>query len=96
VKLAALAAIALVLAACGPGAPEQEAAERAVGRETDADVECTARSRLWFSDGPPAEVFICAAQVDDGLCDRYRAERDGARFTVALLEREASCVLPPG
>ena len=78
------------------GPSENHKRERAVHSTSASVSRPTARSRLWFSDGPPAEVFICAAQVGDGLCDRYRAERDGARFTVALLEREASCVLPPG
>ncbi len=95
-RLAALAAV-VVLAGCGPGAPEQEAAERAVTRSVKADeVECTSRSSLWFSEGPAAEAFICAAHVSVGFCDRYRVDRDGTRFRVRLLERQASCVLPPG
>ena len=48
------------------------------------------------AEGPPAEVFVCAVRVDDGFCDRYRVERDGAEFTVRVLERRASCVLPVG
>jgi hypothetical protein len=96
-KIAALAAIALVVSACGPGAPEQEAAEREVARAADADrVECTGRSRFWFDEGPPAEDFVCAAHVTAGFCDRYRVDREGSRFRVQLLERRASCVLPVG
>ncbi len=95
-RAAALAAVA-ILAGCGPGAPEQEAAEREVARATRSErAECTARSRFWFAEGPPAEVFVCAVRVDDGFCDRYRVERDGAEFTVRVLERRASCVLPVG
>ncbi len=95
-KLAALAVVA-VLAGCGPGAPEQEAAEQEVARETGAEeAECTARSRFWFAEGPPAEVFICAVHVSNGFCDRYRVDRDGARFRLRVLERRTSCVLPVG
>jgi hypothetical protein len=96
VRLAALAAIA-ILVGCGPGAPEQEAAEREVARAAGAAAaECTARSRFWFAEGPPAEVFVCAVHVRNGFCDRYRVDRDGARFHVRVLERRASCVLPVG
>ena len=66
-------------------------------RRKGADgAECTARSRFWFSEGPPAEVFVCAVRVENGLCDRYRVDRDGADFRVRVLERRASCVLPVG
>jgi hypothetical protein len=97
VKIAVLAATVVVVTACGPGAPEQEAAAREVARAADADrVECTGRSRFWFAEGPPAEDFICAAHVSAGVCDRYRVDREGSRFRVRLLERQASCVLPVG
>jgi hypothetical protein len=96
VRAAALGAVA-ILAGCGAGAPEQEAAEREVARATSSQrAECTARSRFWFAEGPPAEVFVCAVPVADGFCDRYRVERDGAAFDVRVLERRASCVLPVG
>ena len=97
-RAAALAAlVVVVLAGCGPGAPEQEAAEREVARAADADrVECTGRSRFWFDEGPPAEDFICAAHVSAGFCDRYRVEREGTSFRVRVLERRGSCVLPVG
>ncbi len=95
-RAAALAAVA-ILAGCGPGAPEQEAAEREVASATRSErAECTARSRFWFAEGPPAEVFVCAVRIEDGFCDRYRVERDGAEFSVRVLERRASCVLPVG
>jgi hypothetical protein len=35
-------------------------------------------------------------RADDGFCDQYRVDRDGARFRVRLLERRGSCVLPVG
>jgi hypothetical protein len=92
-----LLAAAAILAGCVADAPEQVAAEREVARVTGADgAECTARSRFWFSEGPPAEVFVCAVRVGNGLCDRYRVDRDGADFRVRVLERRASCVLPVG
>lgn len=95
-RRAALAA-ALLLAGCGPGTAEQEGAERAVGRAASTDrVECTSRSRIWFSDGPPAKVLICAAHVSAGFCDRYRVDREGNSYRVHVLERQASCVLPAG
>jgi hypothetical protein len=96
-RFAPLAAALAVLAGCGPGAPEQEAAERAVAREAGtADVDCTGRSRLWFAEGPPAEVFVCAARVGSGLCDRYRVERDGGEYRLRVIERRGSCTLPSG
>ena len=76
VKAAALAAAAL-LAGCGSGAPEQEGAERAVAETAGAEsADCTSRSRFWFSQGPPAKVFVCAVRVGDGFCDRYHVDRD--------------------
>ena len=92
-----LLAAAAILAGCAPDAPEQVAAEREVARVSGAeDAECTARSRFWFSEGPPAEVFVCAVRVRNGLCDRYRVDRDGVDFRVRVLERRASCILPVG
>ena len=93
---AALAALG-VLAGCGAGPPEQEAAERYLARTTEADrAECTARSRIWFREGEPANVFVCAVEVGDGFCDRYRVDRSGAQFSARLLERHGGCVLPVG
>jgi hypothetical protein len=34
--------------------------------------------------------------VSNGFCDRYRVDRDGARFRLRVLERRTSCVLPVG
>jgi len=97
VKACAALAALVVLAGCGAGPPEQEAAERAVARMAGADAaNCTARSRIWFREGPPANVFICAVEVGDGLCDRYRVDRSGARFRAAVLERHGGCILPAG
>ena len=93
---AALAAL-VVLAGCGAGPPEQEAAERFLARTTEADgAECTARSRIWFREGEPANVFVCAVKVGDGFCDRYRVDRSGAQFSARLLEEHGGCVLPAG
>jgi hypothetical protein len=87
----------VVLAGCGAGPPEQEAAERALARTAGADeANCTARSRIWFREGPPANVFICAVEVGEGLCDRYRVDRNGARFRASVLERRGGCILPAG
>ena len=95
-KLVGLAAAAL-LAGCGAGAPEHEGAERAVARTAGAEsAECTSRSRIWFADGPPAKVFVCAVRVGNGFCDRYRVVRDGARYQARVLERGGSCTLPAG
>ena len=93
---AALAAL-VVLAGCGAGPPEQEAAERYLARTTEADgAECTARSRIWFREGEPANVFVCAVKIGDGFCDRYRVDRSGAEFRAHVLERRTGCVLPVG
>ncbi len=94
--VAALAAL-VVLAGCGAGAPEQEAAERALARMTNTDqARCTARARVWFRDGEPASVFVCAVKVGDGFCDRYRVDRTGAQFRASVLERHGGCILPVG
>lgn len=95
-RAAAVLAALLVLAGCAPP-PEQEAAERALARMAEADdARCTARSRIWFREGPPANVFICAVKHGDGFCDRYRVERSGERFRARLLERHGGCILPAG
>ncbi len=94
--VAALAGL-VVLAGCGAGPPEQEAAERYLARTTEADgAECTARSRIWFREGPPANVFVCAVELGDGFCDRYRVDRSGAQFSARLLEQHGGCILPAG
>ena len=93
-RAAALAAL-LVLAGCG-SAPEQAGAERAVERRSGGDARCTSRSRTWFREGPPAEVMLCVVDRAHGLCDRYRVDRDGAAYRVALVAREADCSLPAG
>ena len=92
------AVVALVaLAGCGAGPPEHEAAERAVARIAEADqARCTARSRIWFSEREPANVFVCAVRLGDGFCDRYRVDRSGTRFRARLLERHGGCILPVG
>jgi hypothetical protein len=95
-RAAGVAAV-LLLCGCGAAPPEQEAAADAVARTARSDdAECTGRSRNWVAEGPPAEVFVCAVRADDGFCDQYRVDRDGARFRVRLLERRGSCVLPVG
>jgi hypothetical protein len=97
VRAAAALAALVVLAGCGAGPPEQEAAERAVARMAQADqARCTARSRIWFSEREPANVFVCAVRLGDGFCDRYRVDRSGARFHARLLERHGGCILPVG
>jgi hypothetical protein len=86
----------LALAACA-GAPEEEGAERAVARESQTErVECTGRSRIWFREGEPAKVLLCVARREQGLCDRYRVDREGSTYKVTLLARNADCVLPTG
>ena len=93
---AALAAL-IVVAGCGAGPPEHEAAKRAVARMAEVDqARCTARSRIWFREGPPASVFICAVRLGDGFCDRYRVDRNGTLFRARLLERHGGCILPAG
>jgi len=97
VGAAAALAPLVVLAGCGAGPPEQEAAERYLARTTEADgAECTARSRIWFREGEPANVFVCAVKVGDGFCDRFRVDRSGLQFRASVLERHGGCVLPVG
>jgi hypothetical protein len=97
VRAATPLAALIVLAGCGAGPPEQEAAERVVARVAQADqARCTARSRIWFSEREPANVFVCAVKLGDGFCDRYRVDRSGARFSARLLERHGGCILPVG
>jgi len=87
---------ALTLAGCA-GAPEEEGAERAVAREASTDrVQCTGRSRIWFREGDPAEVILCVARREHGLCDRYRVDRRGTSYHVVRVARESHCALPPG
>ncbi len=95
--VAALAAV-VVLAGCGAtGAPEQKAAEVALARMANADeASCTTRASTWFRDGEPANVFVCAVEVGDGFCDRYRVDRNGLQFRASVLERHGGCVLPVG
>ena len=98
-KAAAALAVLVVLAGCGADtrAPEQQAAEQALARMAEADeARCTARASVWFRDGEPANVFICAVEVGDGFCDRYRVDRSGAQFRSSVLERRGGCVLPVG
>lgn len=96
-KAAAGLAAIVVLAGCGAGAPEQEAAEQALARIAQADeVRCTARARVWFRTGEPANVFVCAVRVGDGFCDRYRVDRSGVQFRASVLERHDGCILPVG
>ena len=97
-KAVALLAAVVVLAGCGAvGAPEQEAAELALARMTKTDeARCTARASVWFRDGEPANVFVCVVEVGDGLCDRYRVDRNGLQFRASVLERHGGCVLPVG
>jgi hypothetical protein len=97
VRVAAALAALVVVAGCGAGPPEQEAAERAAARIAKVDeARCTARARVWFRTGEPANVFVCAVKLGDGFCDRYRLDRSGARFHARLLERHGGCVLPVG
>ena len=86
----------VVLAGCGAGPPEQQAAERSLARMTETRAGRTARSRIWFRDGEPANVFICAVELGDGLCDRYRLDRNGLQFRASVLEQHGGCVLPVG
>ena len=87
---------ALTLAGCA-GAPEEEGAERAVVHASGSDrVQCTGRSRIWFREGEPAEVLLCVARREHGLCDRYRVERTGESYRVLALARDSDCALPPG
>ncbi len=96
-KIVAALAVLVVLAGCGVDAPEQQAAERALARMAEADeARCTTRASTWFRDGEPANVFICAVELGDGFCDRYRVDRNGLQFRASVLERHGGCVLPVG
>ena len=91
----AAAVVVAVLAGCGT-TPEQSGAERAVASRAGADARCTSRSQVWFREGPPAEVFVCVAEREHGLCDRYRVDRTRARYRVTVLARASDCALPVG
>jgi hypothetical protein len=78
------------------GAPEQEAAERAVERRAGHEAQCTGRSRIWFKDGPPAELMLCIVRREGGVCDRYRVDRRGESYRVTLTARNAHCQIPAG
>lgn len=95
-QAAAAAAVALGLTGC-TGPPEQEQAERAV-RDTGAggEVRCTANSRIWFREGPPADFFLCTRRSGHGRCDRFRVDRRGNSYTATLLVRNGDCALPVG
>jgi hypothetical protein len=96
VPAAAGAALALALAGCA-GPPEQEAAERAVrDAGADGEVRCTANSRIWFREGPPADFFLCTRRSGHGLCDRFRVDRRGDSYRATLLVRDGDCALPVG
>jgi hypothetical protein len=90
-----VALAALSLAAC-TGPPEQEGAERAVERRAGNQAQCTGRSRIWFKEGPPAELMLCIVRLGDGACDRYRVDRRGERYQVTLTARNSHCQLPAG
>jgi hypothetical protein len=60
------------------------------------EARCTARASVWFRDGEPANVFVCAVELGDGFCDRYRVDRNGLQFRASVLERHGGCVLPVG
>ena len=96
-KVVAALAVLVVLAGCGVDAPEQQAAERALARMAEVDeARCTTRASVWFRDGEPANVFVCAVELGDGFCDRYRVDRNGLQFRASVLERHGGCVLPVG
>jgi hypothetical protein len=93
--LVALAALGALAAGCS-GAPEEEAAERAVEARAGAPAQCTGRSQIWFVEGPPAELMLCIVRVDGGVCDRYRVDRRGDRYRVTLTAKNGDCTLPVG
>ena len=96
-KLLGALAVVLVLAGCASDPPEQRGAERAVARTANAEsADCTSRSRIWFKEGPPANVFVCSVKLGDGYCDRYRVDRNGAQYRARVLERHGNCTLPAG
>ena len=96
-KLVAVLAAVVALAGCGADAPEKEAAEVALAQMANVDeARCTARASTWFRDGEPANVFVCAVEIGDGFCDRYRVDRNGLQFRATVLERRGGCVLPVG
>jgi hypothetical protein len=93
-RLVALAAGAAVLTACAES-PGQHAARLAVERAAErtgrtGDTHCTPNPRLFFAQGPNANVFICLVKVGGGVCDRYIVRRGNLRLQL----READCILP--
>jgi hypothetical protein len=92
---AAVALVALAVSGCA-GAPEQEGAERAVERQAGTEAQCTGRSRIWFKEGPPAELMLCIVRREGGVCDRYRVDRRGESYRVTLTARNAHCQIPAG
>jgi hypothetical protein len=91
----ATAVAVAALAACA-GPPEQEGAERAVERRAGREAQCTGRSRIWFKEGPPAELMLCIVRLENAVCDRYRVDRRGESYRVTLLARAGECTLPAG
>jgi hypothetical protein len=93
--------LVLVVAASGCTAerPEQQAARQAVQAHLatatgyDDEIHCTRNPRPWFIERP-VNVFICAAERDDGDCDWYRVTARDGKVVVALEREHAGCVLP--
>jgi hypothetical protein len=54
------------------------------------------RSRIWFKEGPPAELMLCIVRIEGAACDRYRVDRSGERYRVTLVARAGDCTLPAG
>ena len=93
-RAAVLALLVLLVAACaetrGQHAARLAVQDAAAQAGRSGDTKCTSNPRLFFAQGPTANVFVCLVKVGGGVCDRYIV-RKGA---VQLQRRDADCILP--
>jgi len=98
-RIAALLVGALLLTACGSEGERQAGARVAVAESISAveyereRTRCTGNPAPWFVERD-ADVFICAARLQGGGCDWYRATLKNAGWQVELERRNADCILP--
>ena len=95
---AGLVLLALLLGGCVEDVRQADARRAVEARVAlldaySGDVRCTRNPRPWFVERE-ANVFLCAARLEQGGCDIFRATRASQRWNVALDERDAGCSLP--
>jgi hypothetical protein len=104
---AALVVVLLTTAVVASGCSAEDPTQRYVRQAVDRHVaglsgydatersHCTATPAPWFVE-EPTDVYLCAAERDDGDCDWFRVElnRDTDRATILLDGERRGCVLP--